>query len=125
MDMEYYSMKDKEMAYKTSDMTLMVKASDLLKDAGYSQIREKYRLRNPRKYVSAETHRTIMQEAIDIAKQLISRGGTEDETRNACLYLYICLDARKYRLNHQKARKDLHIDEVCRKYEIKVSEPVY
>lgn len=116
MEDRAYSMKDKEMAYKTSDMELMARASSLFKNEEYVQIREKYRLRNPRKYVSADTHRTIMQEAIDLAKRVVSRGGTDEEARNACLYLYICVDARKYRLNHQKARKDLRIEEMMQKY---------
>ena len=110
-----------EMEYRTSDMELMVKASDLLNPKEYFQIRESYRLRNPRKYVNADTHRRIMQEAIDTAKMIISRKGTDEDIRNACLYLYICMDARKYRLNHNKARRDLKIDELIQKYRNDIS----
>lgn len=106
-----------EMDYRASDMELMVKASDLLNQKEYIQIRESYRLRNPRKYVDAETHRRIMQEAIDTAKMIISRKGTDEDIRNACIYLYICMDARKYRLNYKKARRDLKIDELIQKYQ--------
>ena len=105
-----------EMEYRVSDMELMAKASDLLDAKEYIWIRESYRLRNPRKYVNADTHRRIMQEAIDTAKTIISSKGTDGDIRDACLYLYICMDARKYRLNHNKARRDLGIDELIRKY---------
>lgn len=107
--------------HKTSDTELMVKASDLLNVESYRKDREKYQIRNPKKYVSADTHRRIMQEAIDIAKTVIDRSGTTEEVTEACEYLYICMDARKYRLDWRKARGDLHIEEMIRKYKTEAS----
>ena len=105
-----------EMDFKASDMELLGKASAIMKYDEYIQKREKYRIRNPRKYVNTNTHRKIMQESIDLAKTVISHGGTDDEVRNAVMYFYVCVDSRKYCLNHSKARKDFRIDELIRKY---------
>ena len=110
-----------EMAFRVSDMELMNKAGKLLKYEDYIQIREKYKMRNPKRYVNAETHRRIMQEAVSIAKGTIFRKGADEEIRNACVYLYICTDSRKYRLDWQKARKDLEISELARKCQIDIS----
>lgn len=105
-----------EMNFKASDMELLGKASAIMKYDEYIQTREEYRIRNPRKYVNANTHRKIMQESIDLAKTVINRGGTDDEVRNAVMYFYVCVDSRKYCLNYGKARKDFRIDELIRKY---------
>jgi len=104
------------MNYRVSDMELMGKACALLQYEDYLQFRDRYIIRNPRKYVTADTHRRIMEEAIGIAKNITGRGATDDEIRNVCLYLYICVDARKYRLDWRKAKKDLRIDEIVKKY---------
>lgn len=104
------------MNYRVSDMELMGKASALLQYEDYLQFRDRYIIRNPRKYVTADTHRRIMEEAIGIAKNITGRGAADDEIRNVCLYLYICVDARKYRLAWAKAKKDLRIDEIVKKY---------
>lgn len=105
-----------EMLFKTSDMELMEKASKMLKYESYIQTRENYQFRNPRRYVNADTHRKIMGEAIRIAKSVIDKGGTDEEITQACLYLYICMDSRKYRLDWGKARKDCGIDDLIHKY---------
>lgn len=104
------------MDFMTSDMELTAKATELIRYEDYAQTRGKYQIHNPRRYVSAETHRRIMGESIRIAKMAIDRGGTEEEVRNACCYLYICMDAKKYRLDWNKARRDLQIDDLKKKY---------
>ena len=110
------------MNFKTTDMELMSKASQLLNYEEYTRTREKYMIRNPKRYVSAHTHRRIMQEAVEIGKTIMDRGGTDEEVRNACLYHYICIDARKYRLDWNRARKDLQIDNMMQKYGTDISE---
>lgn len=104
------------MEFRTSDMELMANANRLITSDEYKELREKYKSRDPRKYVGAGLHRNLMEQSIAIAKHTIDGGGSEDEVKRACLYLYICMDARKYRLAWNKAKRDYRIDELVSKY---------
>ena len=106
------------MVFRTSDMELMNKANELVSYEEYLKIRGKYIVRNPKQFVLPDTHRRIMEGAVKAAKTIIDRQGTDEEIRNACIYFYICTDAKKYHLNWHKARKDYRIDDILKKYEI-------
>lgn len=102
--------------FMTSDTDLATIKSKLINPSEYIHIRDKYTMFNRKRFVNGETHRRIMQNAINVAKTVIDHGGTEEEVKNACLYLQICIDARKYRLDHNRAKKDCKIDELISKY---------
>lgn len=102
--------------FKTSDTELMGKADKVLRYDEYLRIRAKYYIHNPKRYVEADTHRRIMDSSVRIAKTVIDQGGTDEEIKQACSYMYICMDARKYRLDWHRARKDMKIDELVQKY---------
>ena len=110
-----------ENEFRTSDMELMAQANRLIRYDEYLRMRSKYYISNKKFSVSAEIHRRIMDSAVRIAKMIIAKGGTDEEIKDACAYLYICTDARKYKLNWQKAKKDFGIDEMLRKYEISLA----
>lgn len=99
-----------------SDTELREKSSKLISFDEYVKVKEKYHMRNPKHYVNEITHRTILGQSIDIAKNVINKGGTEDEVKRACLYMRICIDARQFRLNHTAAKRDLKIEDLVQKY---------
>ena len=109
-----------DMVFKTSDMELMAKANKLISYEEYLEFRNKYIVRNPKQFVLPDTHRRIMEGAVRSAKAIIDHGGTDEEIKNACLYLYICTDAKKYHLNWNKARRDLNIPDILKKYLIEI-----
>lgn len=99
-----------------SNTELREKSSKLISFDEYVKVKEKYHMRNPKHYVNDLTHRTIISQSVDIAKNVIAKGGNEDEVKRACLYMRICIDARQFRLNHVAAKKDLKIEELVQKY---------
>lgn len=99
-----------------SDTELREKSSKLISFEEYVMAKEKYHMRNPKHYVNDLTHRTIISQSVDIAKNVIAKGGNEDEMKRACLYMRICIDAKQYRLNHTAAKKELKIEELIQKY---------
>lgn len=101
---------------KISDTDLREYANEIISSNEYLAQREKYHMRNPKHYVNESTHRSIMMNSIDIAKKVIGNNGTIEEIKRACVYMRICIDARKYRLNHTAAKKELKIDELVQKY---------
>lgn len=101
---------------KISDTDLREYANKIISSDEYLAQREKYHMRNQKHFVNESTHRSIMMSSIDIAKKTIGNNGTTEEVKRACVYMRICIDARKYRLNHTAAKKELKIDELVQKY---------
>lgn len=101
---------------KISDTEVRELANKLISAEEYNEIKEKYRMRNPKHFVNESTHRSIMMSSIDIVKKVVGNNGTTEEIKRACLYMRICIDARQYRLNYTAAKKELKIDELVQKY---------
>lgn len=104
-----------EQEFKVSDMELTARASKVLRYDEYLRIRANYYIHNPKRYVEADTHRRIMESAVRLAKKVADEGD-EEEIKRACVYMYICFDTRKCRLDWHRARRDLKIDDLVQKY---------
>lgn len=104
------------MVFMTSDTELGARASSLIGTEEYIKIRDKYHINNLKRFVPLNTHRQIIESSITIAKSVVDGGGTDEEIKRACIFMRICFDARKHRLDFHRARKDLKIEELEQKY---------
>ena len=91
-------------------------ANKLITSEEFVQLLEKYVDHNPKHIVNKDEHRRIMGIALNLARNVVDRGGTEDEVKRACLYMQLAIHVRKHQLNLGWARRDLKIEELRKKY---------
>jgi len=61
-------------------------------------------------------HRVITGKAMAIVKRVLDNGGTEDEVHKALVYLFVCMDAMKHKLDYKQCCIDYGIRALDEKY---------
>lgn len=86
---------------------LLTLAKELIDGGDYAKVRSEYK-REPGSGsdLTDRDHRMFTGRAFALAKQVITKGGTDEEVYWAVLWLYVCIDARKYDLDCNKFWKD-------------------
>ena len=66
--------------------------------------------------LSENAHRLLTGKAYNLVFRLVNLGGTREEIDRCVRFFFIMLDARKHRLDWRKAKKELGISELEKKY---------
>lgn len=61
-------------------------------------------------------HILIVGKAYQLVLDMAEKGATKKELQRAVRYLWVCIDAMKYKLDYCRAKEDFGISELCRKY---------
>ena len=66
--------------------------------------------------LSENAHKLLTGKAYNLVFRLVNMNGTREEIDRTIRYFFIILDARKHRLDWRKAKKELGISELEKKY---------
>lgn len=61
-------------------------------------------------------HRLIVGRAYQLVLDMSEQKATKKELERAVRYLWVCIDAKQYKLDYWKARLDFGVPDLCRKY---------
>lgn len=65
---------------------------------------------------SDKGHGVLTGRAYRLVQDMMERGATTKELQRAVRYLWVCIDAVKYRLDYRRAAKELGINELSARY---------
>lgn len=66
--------------------------------------------------LSENSHKLLTGKAYNLVFRLVNMNGTREEIDRAIRYFFIMLDARRHHLDWRKAKKELGISELEKKY---------
>lgn len=92
---------------------------DYIREEERTELMEKYSfytLSPFSKDLTSRGHQILVGKAMATAKRVIQNGGTAQEVSSVLKYLYVCINARKHKLNHKQCRIDLDIDTLNQNY---------
>lgn len=95
---------------------LLDRSKEMIPEDEWIRILEKYELQDGlKKRIKEHWHRVITGKAVALAREII-QNGTQEELKQALIYLKVCIDANKHMLDYKRFGKENDIEALGNKY---------